>query len=100
MNQSFSAGPACDASLVREGGVGKSTLTTQRAPSLVQAGRTEILVACTAGKQWKPLVTTNCFIHEGHCQLAGYENTILGYKTRLYRMLKDYLDKIESVYYV
>ncbi len=39
----------------------------------------------------------NCFIEENRCQLSGYENTILGYKTRLYRQLKDNMDKVDIV---
>ncbi len=39
----------------------------------------------------------NCFVKENRCQLAGYENTLLGYKTRLYRILKDHMNKIDVV---
>ncbi len=39
----------------------------------------------------------NCFVVENRCQLSGYENTILGYKTRLYRQLKENMDKVDIV---
>ena len=31
------------------------------------------------------------------CRLAGYENTLLGYKTRLYKLLKGHLDAIDVI---
>ena len=31
------------------------------------------------------------------CQLGGYENTLLGYKTRLYRLCKDHLTHFDVI---
>ena len=31
------------------------------------------------------------------CRLAGFENTLLGYKTRLYKLLKEHLNAIDVI---
>ena len=34
--------------------------------------------------------TGNIFVVDDVCRLGGYENTLLGYRTRLYRLCKDH----------
>ena len=42
--------------------------------------------------------TGNVFIGaNGSCHLGGYENTLLGYKTRLFRLCRHYQDRIDIV---
>lgn len=52
------------------------------------------------GKGFPPLghvQSGNCFIVDNICQLSGYENTLLGYKTRVYRIVKDHLDYVDII---
>ena len=39
----------------------------------------------------------NIFIVDDVCQLGGYENTLLGYKTRLYMRCKDHLEQLDTI---
>ena len=40
----------------------------------------------------------NIFVVDGDiCQLGGYENTLLGYKTRLFMRCKDHLDRFDTI---
>ena len=39
----------------------------------------------------------NVFVVNDVCQLGGYENTLLGYKTRIYRLCKDHLEHLDTV---
>ena len=41
--------------------------------------------------------TGNVFIDGEVCQLGGYENTLLGYKTRSYKMCKEHLDHVDVI---
>ena len=41
--------------------------------------------------------TGNIFVVNDVCQLGGYENTLLGYKTRLFRLCKDDLQHFDIV---
>ena len=37
----------------------------------------------------------NVFVVGEVCRLGGYENTLLGYKTRLYKLFKDHPEHID-----
>ena len=39
----------------------------------------------------------NVFVLEDTCYLGGYENTLLGYKARLYSRCKEHLDKLDVI---
>ena len=39
----------------------------------------------------------NIFVVQDVCKLGGYENTLLGYKTRLYRLCKDHMDHFDTI---
>ena len=40
----------------------------------------------------------NIFVVDGDiCQFGGYENTLLGYKTRLFMRCKDHLDRFDTI---
>jgi len=39
----------------------------------------------------------NVFVDDKVCRLSGYENTLLGYKTRLYKILREHLDAIDVI---
>ena len=40
----------------------------------------------------------NIFVVDGDVsQLGGYENTLLGYKTRLFMRCKDHLDRFDTI---
>jgi hypothetical protein len=39
----------------------------------------------------------NVFIVDDVCRLGGYENTLLGYKTRIYRLCKDHLEHLDVI---
>ena len=39
----------------------------------------------------------NIFVVDDVCKLGGYENILLGYKTRLYRRCKDHLDRLDII---
>ena len=39
----------------------------------------------------------NVFIVNDTCLLGGYENTLLGYKTRLYKMCKEHLERLDVI---
>ena len=39
----------------------------------------------------------NIFVVDDVCQLGGYENTLLGYKTRLFMRCKDHLDSLDTI---
>ena len=39
----------------------------------------------------------NIFVVDDVCKLGGYENTLLGYKTRIYRICKDHLDHFDTI---
>ena len=41
--------------------------------------------------------TGNIFVVNGICQLGGYENTLLGYKTRLFGLCKDDLQHFDII---
>ena len=41
--------------------------------------------------------TGNIFVVNDVCQLGGYENTLLGYKTRLFRLCKDDLQHFDII---
>ena len=42
-------------------------------------------------------VINDGYNREGICQLGGYENTLLGYKTRLYRLCRDHLTHFDVI---
>ena len=37
----------------------------------------------------------NVFVVDDVCLLGGYENTLLGYKTRIYRLCKEHLSYLD-----
>ena len=39
----------------------------------------------------------NIFVVDDVCKLGGYENTLLGYKTRIYRLCKDHMDHFDTI---
>ena len=39
----------------------------------------------------------NIYVVDGVCKLGGYENTLLGYKTRLYRLCKDHTAHLDVI---
>ena len=39
----------------------------------------------------------NIFVVDDVCLLGGYENTLLGYKTRLFMRCKDHLDRFDTI---
>ena len=39
----------------------------------------------------------NDFIVNDTCLLGGYENTLLGYKTRVYKMCKDHIQQLDVI---
>ena len=39
----------------------------------------------------------NAFVVDEVCKLGGYENTLLGYKTRIYRLCKDHLPHLDVI---
>ena len=40
----------------------------------------------------------NIFVsQDGVCRLGGYENTLLGYRSRFYRMCKDHLEHMDVI---
>ena len=39
----------------------------------------------------------NVFVVNGVCRLGGYENTLLGYKTRLFRLCKDHTAQLDVI---
>ena len=39
----------------------------------------------------------NIFVDDGVCKLGGYENTLLGYKTRLFRLCRDHLQHFDVI---
>ena len=39
----------------------------------------------------------NIFVVDDVCQLGGYENTLLGYKTRLFMRCKDHLEQLDAI---
>ena len=39
----------------------------------------------------------NIFIVDDICRLGGYENTLLGYRTRLFRLCKDHLQHFDII---
>ena len=39
----------------------------------------------------------NIFVVGDVCFLGGYENTLLGYKTRIYRLCKDHLSYLDVI---
>ena len=39
----------------------------------------------------------NIFVVDDTCLLGGYENTLLGYKTRLFMRCKDHLDRLDII---
>ena len=39
----------------------------------------------------------NVFVVDDVCFLGGYENTLLGYKTRIYRLCKDHLSHLDII---
>ena len=39
----------------------------------------------------------NIFVVNDVCQLGGYENTLLGYKTKLFMFCKDHLDRFDTI---
>ena len=39
----------------------------------------------------------NAFVVNEVCKLGGYENTLLGYKTRIYRLCKDHLSHLDVI---
>ena len=39
----------------------------------------------------------NVFVVDDICLLGGYENTLLGYKTRIYRLCKDHLSHFDVI---
>ena len=39
----------------------------------------------------------NIFVVDDVCRLGGYENTLLGYKTRLFRISKDHLEHLDTI---
>ena len=41
--------------------------------------------------------TGNIFVEGEICRLGGYENTLLGYKTRSFKICKPYLDTIDLI---
>ena len=41
--------------------------------------------------------TGNIFVVDDVCHLGGYENTLLGYRTRLFRLCKDHLQHFDVI---
>ena len=41
--------------------------------------------------------TGNIFVIDDVCLLGGYENTLLGYRTRLFRLCKDHLKHFDVI---
>ena len=41
--------------------------------------------------------TGNVFVVDDVCRLGGYENTLLGYRTRLFRLCKDNLKHLDII---
>ena len=39
----------------------------------------------------------NIFVVDDVCKLGGYENMLLGYKTRIYRLCKDHLEHFDTI---
>ena len=39
----------------------------------------------------------NIFVQDGVCRVGGYENTLLGYRSRFYRMCKDHLEHMDVI---
>ena len=39
----------------------------------------------------------NVFVVDDVCYLGGYENTLLGYKTRLYVKCREHLDRLDTI---
>ena len=39
----------------------------------------------------------NIFVVDDVCHLGGYENTLLGYRTRLFRLCKDELEHFDVI---
>ena len=39
----------------------------------------------------------NIFVINEVCKLGGYESTLLGYKTRLYKLCKDHMDHFDTI---
>ena len=39
----------------------------------------------------------NIFVVDDVCHLGGYENTLLGYRTRLFRLCKDHLQHFDVI---
>ena len=39
----------------------------------------------------------NVFIVNDTCLVGGYENTLLGYKTRMYKMCKDHIQRLDII---
>ena len=39
----------------------------------------------------------NIFVVDDTCLLGGYENTLLGYKTRLFMRCKDHLEHLDTI---
>lgn len=41
--------------------------------------------------------TGNVFMEGDTCRLGGYENALLGYKTRAYKLCKEHLEDIDLI---
>ena len=41
--------------------------------------------------------TGNIFVEDDVCRLGGYENTLVGYRTRLFRLCKDDLEHFDII---
>ena len=39
----------------------------------------------------------NVFIVDGVCRVGGYENTLLGYKTRLFKTCKEKVEQLDII---
>ena len=39
----------------------------------------------------------NIFVQDGVCRLGGHENTLLGYRSRFYRMCQDHLEHMDVI---
>ena len=43
------------------------------------------------------MYSKKCFFHYWLVRLSGYENTLLGYRSRHYRLVKDHPDAMDTI---
>ena len=56
---------------------------------------------CSSTRQGFPVLghvqSGNIFVQDGVCRVGGYENTLLGYRSRFYRMCEDHLEHMDVI---